>query len=128
MPSTFYLVTEKPGLTARLPKKASGFIQPVNGVLPKIDLHTLSHGLWCQVDGHLGFAANLVYNDSCSPCNVTGLMVKQGEGPWYMPPLNCIRSSANCFLIVLATRSSSGCAVLPYLYDNLRQSVLDNFW
>jgi hypothetical protein len=128
MPSTFYLVTGKPGLNARLPKKESGFVQPENGVLPKIDFHMLSHGLWCQVDGHLGSASNLLFNESCSPCNVSGPMVKHGDSPWNMPPLHCIRSSADCFFIVLATRSSCGKAVPSYLYDNLRKTVLDNFW
>lgn len=128
MHSTFYLVTGKPGLTAHLPKKASGFIQQENGVLPKINFHMLSHGLWCQVDGHLGSASNLVCNESCNNCNVTGPMIKHGEGSWNMTPLNCIRSSANCFLIVLVTRSSSGSAIPSNFFETLRKSVSDNFW
>ncbi|EFX72091.1 hypothetical protein DAPPUDRAFT_254885 [Daphnia pulex] len=44
-----------------------------------------------------------------------------------MPPLVPIQSLANCFFIVLVTRSSSGQAIPPHLFRNLRQSVIDNY-
>jgi hypothetical protein len=48
------LVTGKSGTVSPLIKKANGYQIPVNGLLPSIQYHTESHGVWCQNVGYLG--------------------------------------------------------------------------
>jgi hypothetical protein len=113
---------------SQLPKKDSGFVKPVNGVLPKTEYHKLSHGIWCQDEGHLGSAANLhKKTEICRQCKENGPNQTHRRHVWNCPPMKYIRSSANCFVVALATRSSGGRAIPDKVFNNLRKCVHDNF-
>jgi hypothetical protein len=100
-----------------------------DGNLPAIKYETEGHGVWCQHEGHLGSFHNIdTVELICNSCKKSGPPFQDGVIRfWPVQPLVPTKSLANCFFIVLVTRSSSGKAIPSKLFQNLRQCVIDNF-
>lgn len=118
-----------PGSTSeqlRIPKKDSGFLSEHNGIVEKIVIAKIPHGLHCQNDAHLESFANLKMEDSvCEICVNHGPQMKSIHDCWSLSALSPLKTTAPCLLLILVSRSSSGKPILKEIFDQLKSTIID---
>ncbi|EFX77959.1 hypothetical protein DAPPUDRAFT_105595 [Daphnia pulex] len=121
------IVTGNTGPIPRLPKNESGYLKPDGGIIPPIDVQQDGFGMWCQDEGHQGKVYNTTMDiDICHPCDETGPSMKSVFPTWTCPPLELIKCTANAFLVICTTRSSTGRAIPQVFFNKLKDSINDN--
>ena len=78
----------------------------------------------CANDGHLGSHSNVTVNElQCESCVDHGPDLKAVFDIWSLPPLKRLKTTANVFLVILVSRTSSGDPIKSAVFEQLKLKI-----
>ena len=104
--------------------KPIGYLQAVNGIISWEVLIKQPHGVNCTNEGHLKSNSSVNINAlQCDTCAKHGPQMKEAHDIWSLLPLKPLKTTANVFLVILVSRTSSGDPIKSYVFQQLKLTI-----